>query len=91
MFEVNPNPASSYITITAKKDYNDKYNLNRSLTDLEYNVQIINFMSGQTVKQIKVNKGQTSKQINVSDLNRGHYVVQIIEGKNKTIRHIILQ
>lgn len=90
-YEINPNPASTYITVKAIKDENDISNSSRKLSDLEYNIQLIDFMTGALVRQIKVSKGEISKQLNVSDLKRGHYIAQIIEGLNKTVRHIILQ
>lgn len=90
-YEVNPNPASTFITVKVTKDVNDVANRNRKVSTTEFNIQLIDFATGRLVKQITVNKGEISKQITVSDLKRGHYIVQIIENRNKTTRHIILQ
>lgn len=88
-FIAAPNPAKDVITIEPVKDENTLSKAKAS--ELEYSVNLIDFQTGRTVKQQKVGKGQGKSQLNVANLKRGQYVLQINEGKNSTSQHIILE
>lgn len=90
-YELSPNPAYNFVLIKPIKDEADIANSSRKLSDLEYTVKFIDVMTGSLVLQTKVNKGEIQKNINVSNLRKGHYIVQIIEGTDLSTLRLLLE
>ncbi|MFA8449705.1 MAG: lamin tail domain-containing protein [Bacteroidales bacterium] len=76
-FKVYPQPAKKYLTISPAKEGN-------------YKVRIMN-IQGQTVKTLQNN--QIGERINITDLNGGNYIIQMINLDNNSVevKKLIIQ
>lgn len=89
-FTVAPNPADNdlYITAAGIEDIEAQDIVKQK--DLEFTASLYDFNTGLLTKQIKNIKGDKNLKVNVSDLKKGKYVLQITYDKYQDSRHIII-
>jgi len=86
-YSVFPNPASSTATITAKESTADKSNASEDVAITEINIydQVGNMKKHQTYGKAK------KATLNVSGLKSGLYFIEVINGKYKERKQLIIQ
>jgi len=81
-FSVSPNPVKGNMNIIFDKPIKANENVLMKLYSLN---------SSLLVKQWTLKGGQNQFSLNVSDLKSGHYVLEVIIGKSKSSKQIIIE
>ena len=77
-YTVSPNPASSTVTVSAKGTTSKGDKSNKSITEINFYDQ-----QGNLKKYQKLSTGIKTASFNVSDLNTGIYIIEILDGDFK--------
>jgi hypothetical protein len=86
--EASPNPAQTEMTVRTTNEKPEVKALGKSET---VRLILTDFYTMQPVKQWKFDNSQSQFSLNVGELKRGKYVLQVMKGKYRQSRHIILQ
>lgn len=86
--EASPNPASNEINVRTTNERPEVKVLGKSET---VHIILTDFNTMKPVKQWKFENNQSSYSLNVGRLKRGRYVLQVLIGKYRQSKHIVLQ
>ena len=84
-YSMSPNPASSTLTVSAKETVLTGQKSNKTITELNIYDQFGNLKKHQNFGKVK------SATLNVSELIKGIYFIEIVDGQYKERQKIIIQ